>query len=64
MGLKENKVGYLHNVFLLFLTYRSSDGVEQFDYYTVAYQWPRTFQEIFREKKDASIYVIFFLQIL
>lgn len=25
---------------------RSSDGVEQFDYYTVAYQWPRTFQEI------------------
>lgn len=60
MGLKENKVGYLHNVFLLFLTYRSSDGVEQFDYYTVAYQWPRTFQEI----NNASIYVIFFLQIL
>lgn len=25
---------------------RSSNGVKQFDYYTVAYQWPRTFQEI------------------
>lgn len=31
---------------------RSSDGVEQFDYYTVAYQWPRTFQEIFREENN------------
>lgn len=52
MGPKENKVSYLHYMFLLFLTYRSSDG---FDYFTVAYQWPRTFQQI----TNASIYVIF-----
>lgn len=37
------------------MTYRSIDGQEQFDYFTLAFQWPRTFYK----SKNASISVVF-----
>lgn len=43
-----------HDIFLL-LTYRSSYGVVQFDYFKLVFQWSRTFCEL----REARICIVF-----